>query len=197
MRRRDVHPLKVRKKRELEENRLMDAIQKNSPRNNRPPGSSGRTKFLIGGLLILAAVGYLIISSTQAAAQYFLTVEELAAKASSIGSRNVKVSGAVVGETIAYDPQSLTLSFTIANVPGDIKEIEASGGLAAALEAAVQNPSAARMPVVYIGPKPDLMRDQAQAILTGHLGGDGIFYADEVLLKCPTRYESELPEQSG
>lgn len=59
------------------------------------------------------------------------------------------------------------------------------------------NPEAARMRVVYIGPKPDLMRDQAQAILTGHLGEDGIFYADEVLLKCPTRYKSALPEQSG
>jgi len=154
-------------------------------------------KFVIGGLLILAAVGYLIISSTQAAAQYFLTVDELAAKAASLGDRNVKVSGAVVGETITYDAQTLTLGFAIANVPGDIKEIEASGGLAAALEAAVMNPEAARMRVVYIGPKPDLMRDQAQAILTGHLGEDGIFYADEVLLKCPTRYESELPEQTG
>lgn len=175
----------------------MEATNNDSPRSNRPAKSSGRTKFLVGGVLILAAVGYLIVSSTQAAAQYFLTVEELAAKADSVGSRNVKVSGAVVGETIAYDPQSLTLSFAIANVPGDIKEIEASGGLAAALEAAVLNPTAARMRVVYIGPKPDLMRDQAQAILTGHLGEDGVFYADEVLLKCPTRYESELPEQSG
>ena len=175
----------------------MEATRNDAPRGNGRPASGGRTKFIIGGLLILAAVGYLIISSTQAAAQYFLTVEELAAKAASVGTRNVKVSGAVVGDTIAYDPQSLTLSFAIANVPGDIQEIEASGGLAAALEAAVKNPSAARMPVVYIGPKPDLMRDQAQAILTGHLGEDGIFYADEVLLKCPTRYESALPEQSG
>jgi cytochrome c-type biogenesis protein CcmE len=175
----------------------MEATRNDTPRSSGRPASGGRMKFVIGGLLILAAVGYLIISSTQAAAQYFLTVDELAAKAASLGNRNVKVSGAVVGETITYDAQTLTLGFTIANVPGDIKEIEASGGLAAALEAAVMNPDAARMRVVYIGPKPDLMRDQAQAILTGHLGEDGIFYADEVLLKCPTRYESELPEQTG
>jgi cytochrome c-type biogenesis protein CcmE len=175
----------------------MEATRNDTPRSGGRPASGGRMKFVIGGLLILAAVGYLIISSTQAAAQYFLTVDELAAKAASLGNRNVKVSGAVVGETITYDAQTLTLGFTIANVPGDIKEIEASGGLAAALEAAVMNPDAARMRVVYIGPKPDLMRDQAQAILTGHLGEDGIFYADEVLLKCPTRYESELPEQTG
>jgi len=175
----------------------MEGTHNDTPRSSGRPATGGRMKFVIGGLLILAAVGYLIISSTQAAAQYFLTVDELAAKAASLGDRNVKVSGAVVGETITYDAQTLTLGFAIANVPGDIKEIEASGGLAAALEAAVMNPEAARMRVVYIGPKPDLMRDQAQAILTGHLGEDGIFYADEVLLKCPTRYESELPEQTG
>jgi cytochrome c-type biogenesis protein CcmE len=175
----------------------MEATHHDAPRPGSRPASGGRTKFIIGGVLMLAAVAYLIVSSTQAAAQYFLTVDELEAKAASLGSRSVKVSGAVVGDTITYDAQSLTLGFTIANVPGDIKEIEASGGLAAALEAAVMNPDAARMRVVYIGPKPDLMRDQAQAILTGHMGEDGIFYADEVLLKCPTRYESALPDQSG
>lgn len=175
----------------------MEATHTDAPRPGGRAASGGRTKFIIGGVLMLAAVAYLIVSSTQAAAQYFLTVDELEAKAASLGSRNVKVSGAVVGDTITYDAQSLTLGFTIANVPGDLKEIEASGGLAAALEAAVLNPDASRMRVVYIGPKPDLMRDQAQAILTGHMGEDGIFYADEVLLKCPTRYESDLPEQSG
>lgn len=38
---------------------------------------TNRSKFLIGGLLIVAAVIYLIVSSTQASAQYFLTVDEL------------------------------------------------------------------------------------------------------------------------
>ncbi len=45
---------------------------------------AGRLKFIIGGLLIVAAVVYLIVSSTQASAQYFLTVDELIAKGSSI-----------------------------------------------------------------------------------------------------------------
>ena len=52
------------------------------------------------------------------------------------------------------------------------------------------------MPVVYIGPKPDLLRHEAQAIMTGEMGEDGIFYADELLLKCPTKYEEAVPEQS-
>jgi cytochrome c-type biogenesis protein CcmE len=39
------------------------------------------------------------------------------------------------------------------------------------------------------------MRNEAQAIMTGHLGDDGVFYADELLLKCPTKYEEAVPNQ--
>ena len=64
------------------------------------------------------------------------------------------------------------------------------------LHEAVTDPSRARMTVVYNGAKPDLLRDEAQAIMTGKLGEDGVFYADELLLKCPTKYEEAVPEQS-
>jgi cytochrome c-type biogenesis protein CcmE len=155
-----------------------------------------RTKFLIGGLLILAAVAYLIASSTVAAAQYFLTVDEVKAKGSEVIGKNLRVSGAVIGDTIQYDPQTLKLTFEVAHVPGDNKEVEAQGGLAAVLHAAVTDPTRSRLKVVYIGPKPDLLRNEAQAIMTGHLGSDGVFYADELLLKCPTRYEEAVPQQA-
>ncbi len=64
----------------------------------------GRSKFIIGGLLILAAVVYLIVSSTQASAEYFLTVDELKAEGQSVAGRNLRVSGAVIGDSIQYDP---------------------------------------------------------------------------------------------
>ena len=161
------------------------------------PKAGGRVKFLIGGLLIVSAITYLIISSTRANAQYFFTIDELQARGQSMVGQNVRISGAVVGDSIQYDPQSLTLSFIIANVPADNKQIEAEGGLAAVLHAAVTDPSRSRMQAVYVGPKPDLLRDEAQAIMTGSLGVDGIFYADELLLKCPTKYEEAVPSQAS
>jgi cytochrome c-type biogenesis protein CcmE len=161
-----------------------------------PERSGGRTKFVVGGLLIVAAVIYLIVTSTQASAQYFLTVDELAARQGSDVGRDVRVSGAVIGESIQYDPQTLTLKFMVAHVPGDNKEIEAQGGLAEVLHQAVSDPSRAQIQVVYVGPKPDLLRHEAQAIMTGRLGDDGVFYADELLLKCPTKYEEAVPEQA-
>jgi len=158
---------------------------------------SGRIKFILGGLLILAAVVYLIASSTQASAEYFLTIDELKAKGSAVVDRNLRISGAVVGDTIEYDPKTLNLTFMVANVPGDNNEIEALGGLAKVLHEAVSDLTRTRMKVIYNGAKPDLMRDEAQAIMTGHMGADGIFYADELLLKCPTKYENAVPSQAS
>jgi cytochrome c-type biogenesis protein CcmE len=135
---------------------------------------SSRTKFAVAGLLIVAAVAYLIVSS--------------------IG-RNVTVSGAVLGDTIVYDSSAPRVTFTIVQVPADPKEVERAGGLATVLHEAVNDPDAPRLEVVYEDVKPDLLQHEAQAILRGQLGEDGRFYADEVLLKCPTRYEEDVPGQ--
>jgi cytochrome c-type biogenesis protein CcmE len=157
--------------------------------------SSSRLKFVIGGLLIVAAVVYLIYSSTAASAQYFLTVDEVAMKGDDVYDRDLRVSGAVIGETIVYDPQTLTLKFTVAHIPGDNDEIEQQGGLAVVLHNAVENPSQT-LEVEHNGPMPDLLQNEAQAIMTGRLGEDGVFYADELLLKCPTKYDEAVPGQA-
>ena len=155
----------------------------------------GKAKFVVAGLLIVAAVVYLIVSSTGGTAHYFLTVEELLAMGEEGVGRNVTVSGAVLGDTIVYDPSKPQVTFTIVQVPGDPKEVERAGGLAAVLHAAVNDPDAPRLEVVYNDVKPDLLQGEAQAIIRGQLGEDGRFYADEVLLKCPTRYEEDVPAQ--
>jgi cytochrome c-type biogenesis protein CcmE len=161
------------------------------------PRSGGRTKFLIGGALIIAAIVYLIVTSLQSTAQYFYTITEMQAKGVSLVGKSVRASGAVIGSSITYDPKSLTITFEMANVSNDAKVLDAAGGLAEALHQAVIDPSAARIKVNYVGVKPDLLKDEAQAIVTGKLGEDGVFYADELLLKCPTRYEEALPSQAA
>jgi cytochrome c-type biogenesis protein CcmE len=158
-------------------------------------GIRSRAKFIIGGLLVMLAVIYLIISSTNASAEYFMTVDELHAKAGSMVGRNLRISGAVVGSTIQFNPDLNVLTFDIASVPGDNDTIAAHGGLAKVLHDAVLDPTRGRISVAYHGPKPDLLRDEAQAIITGQLGDDGIFHGDELLLKCPTKYEDAVPSQ--
>ncbi len=173
----------------------MDLAENRALNPARVKPSGGRAKFIIGGLLIVAAVVYLIVSSIQSSSQYFLTVTELQGKSSSLVGRDVRVSGAVIGSTIQYDSNTLTLKFTVANIPGDQNEIDRQGGLAKVLHEAVVDPNTPRLQVVYKGVKPDLLRDEAQAIMTGKLGQDGTFTATELLLKCPTKYQDAVPNQ--
>lgn len=160
-----------------------------------PIGRPNRGKFIFGGLVILVAVVYLIVSATTAGAQYFFTVDELFAKGDNAIGTRAKISGAVIGDTIDYDAENMTLRFSVAHVPADNDLLEAEGGLAIALHEAVVDPGRNRLDVVYYGVMPDLLQNEAQAIMTGELGEDGVFVADELLLKCPTKYDEALPDQ--
>ncbi len=151
--------------------------------------SGGRLKFLIGGVLILGAVVYLIISGTLTGAQYFMTVDDLVNNPAYIG-KTVRITGAVIGDSIDYDTHTLLIQFTVANVANDAPD------LGQALHEAVVDTSVTRLPIrVENTVKPDLLKDEAQAIMTGTLGSDGVFHATELLLKCPSRFVESGPEQ--
>jgi len=123
-----------------------------------------RVKFIVGGAVIALAIFYLIFTATQSTASYFLTVEELFDKGSVIYDRNVRVSGKVVGDSVDFNSRDLVLRFEVAGESGET------------------------LPVVFNGPKPDQMRHEAEAIVEGKFDGSQ-FNAQEVLLKCPSRYE--------
>lgn len=159
------------------------------------PKHSNQLRFIIGGLLFFAAVLLLIISATQATAEFFMTVAELQSSEEDLTGQSLRVSGAVIGETIKYDPDTGLLHFTIAHIPGDEDEIDAQGGLEAALHQAVNDPESPQLKVVYHGAPPDMLKNEAQAILTGSLNSQGVFEAEELLLKCPSKYEEDLPSQ--
>jgi cytochrome c-type biogenesis protein CcmE len=91
--------------------------------------------------------------------------------------RNLRVSGFVVGDSIAYNPQSSSLSFNIVDSHEDLTSTVKVDALK----------------IVYTGPKPDLLQNEAQAIAEGKLNSEGTFVANNLLLKCPTRYEGQLP----
>ncbi len=157
----------------------------------QPKRVSERLKFIIGGVLMLVAVGYLIISGTMSGARYFITIDELVNNPEYIG-QTVRISGAVLGDSIQYDSQNLIIDFTVAHIPEDTND------LALTLHNAVSDTTVSRLPVhIENTVKPDLLQHEAQAILSGKLGADGVFYASELLLKCPSRYEESVPEQTG
>lgn len=53
----------------------------------------------------------------------------------------------------------------------------------------------ARLIIVYNYPQLEMLSGKAWSIATGHLGENDIFYADELLLTCPTKYQEEVLSQ--
>ncbi len=154
------------------------------------------TKFIIGGALILCAVVVLFVAGTLMRGQPFISINELLRRPDLVG-KTVQTSGVVIGETIRFQDDPMELRFTVANISGDVAHIKDVGGLAEALHQAASDTATSRMPVVVINqPMPDLLQHEAQAILTGALGEDGVFYATDLMLKCSTRYDEAVPEQA-
>lgn len=129
-----------------------------------------KTKFIIGGVIIALAIVYLIYTGVQSSAAYFLTVDELYAKGVAVENQTVRVSGKVDAATIEFDNRDLLLTFDVTSETGQ------------------------RMPVVFNGPKPDQMREGAEAIVEGKYDGQ-TFTAQSLLLKCPSRYEEQGIEE--
>ena len=156
---------------------------------------ANRVKFLIGGILIAVAVLLLVLSVTRSTAEFFLTVAELQSSDEYRPGQNLRVSGAVLGDSIVFNTVTGLLEFTLAHIPADEDLIDSPDGLALALHQAVNDPQSPRLDVRYAGAPPDMLRDEAQAIVTGQLNHEGIFIAEELLLKCPSKYEEALPQQ--
>ncbi len=128
-----------------------------------------KTKFIIGGAAIVLAIAYLIYTGIQSTSAYFLTIDELYQQEQVMIDRQVRVSGKVDHETIDYNHKDLILKFDVVSEDG------------------------ARLPVVFNGPKPDQMREGAEAIIEGKFDGSS-FEAKTLLLKCPSRYEDDIEE---
>ena len=144
-----------------------------------------KPKFLLGGALLTMAVILVIAGGFAGGAQYFLTIGELRAKGAEFQDQNVRISGAVIGDSIRtyVDVQTPIVEFDV------VDAVEKDG---------VFQPVVGQAPlhIVYEGPRPELLQDDAQAIMEGRLSANGTFHADTLLLKCPTRYEEQFPEQA-
>jgi cytochrome c-type biogenesis protein CcmE len=131
-----------------------------------------RTKFLIGGGLVLGVAGYLMASSINETGTLYLTPTELAAKLKADPSfTNV---GVKVGARV---------------VPGSVQRM--AGGKEYAFRV---TDGAQTFPVVYRGIAPDTFTDSVDVVVGGRMGTDGTFRATELLAKCASRYEN-APEK--
>jgi cytochrome c-type biogenesis protein CcmE len=123
---------------------------------------------MIGGLAILAAVIYLVYANTQANAVYYMTVSELRS-CSTCMTQSVRVAGVVQQGSIVRDDQKQLVTFDIAQ-----------GGQ--------------RLAVTYNGVVPDIFRPGIEVVVEGHYSSQGPFQAQNLLAKCPSKFQAAAPK---
>ncbi|MBI5877957.1 MAG: cytochrome c maturation protein CcmE [Chloroflexi bacterium] len=128
-------------------------------------------KYIIGGLIILGAIAAFALSNFQSNVVYYYTVPELVAQKTRLTGQTIRVNGPLDQSSIDLDQKTMTLKFNIKD-----------NGMV--------------QPVVYKGVVPDTLTNGESVVAEGRLDAAGVFQADSILVKCPSRYESETPKQN-
>ena len=121
-----------------------------------------RLAMIAGGLVALGVAAAFVLAAFRQNLVFFFTPSQVEAKEVPQG-RPFRIGGLVVPGTLKRQTDGLTVQFVVTD-------------------------TAKNVPVVYRGILPDLFREGKGVVTQGKLGGDGIFYASEVLAKHDENY---------
>lgn len=139
--------------------------------------NTNRLRFLILGTVVVLALGYMIYAAFPGNALYFLTVNEFLDRDAVQDGRILRVSGKLVDGSFLRQDESTLAHFQLSDEGGllDGQYLQAS----------------------YVGVLPDLFfNPHSEIILQGSYGTDKVFQVDDVLVKCPSKYQSLEEELS-
>lgn len=126
--------------------------------------SSGRyVRFGVAIVVIVGALSYLAFTGIQESKSYYVTIKELQGMGDQSHSKRLRVAGSVV-------PGSIHRQGTGADFQLDEQGL--------------------KLQVAYRGsePPPDTFKDNAQALVEGSYGSDGVFRAQQIQAKCASKY---------
>lgn len=157
---------------------MADTTWTNTGEETLFPAKSSRLKFIFGGVLLIAAIVYLVVNAMSGNTQLYKTVEEFYAEQSQLVGRDLRVAGFVIGDSIEFTQIDATTSRLEFDIVDDIN-----------------NPGQRLHVVAMNEPLPDLLQHEAQALVEGSANENGEFISNPggLLLKCPTRYEELDP----
>ncbi len=125
-----------------------------------------RMWFLTAGVVFLMVLGYLGFVAFQSASAYYLTVGELTAKGADAYDKNLRVNGKLVPSSFERDASGTLIHFSLTD--GD-ETISA----------------------VHDGVVPDLFfNEHSEILLEGTYGPEGLFDAQAIIVKCPSKYQA-------
>ena len=128
-------------------------------------------RFLIGGIIILAALSYMIYGGMQEAIVYFVTPSELKANERSSADKFLRMGGMVVKGSLNKNLNTLTYRFDLTD-------------------------GTATFPVFFKGVPPDLFTEGKGAVVEGRIGTDGVFQATTIMAKHAEDYSPHADGKS-
>jgi cytochrome c-type biogenesis protein CcmE len=124
-----------------------------------------RRRFVVGAVLIAAAVSYLVYAGIRSTSVYYFDLHEFTGRRDQHVGEPVRVKGWVRQGTMRWDARSNDLAFDIALQDG-------------------RDP----MPVAYRGILPDMFAEGREVVVEGRWAG-GAFSATQIMTSCPSKYE--------
>ena len=131
-----------------------------------------KVKFTAGFVVIVLSLLALVVYSSKKMSLYYLTVSELEARETEFANTRFKLAGKVVPGSIIHRDGNRTVEFEIRD-PSD------------------GDTASNNRTIRYSGVIPDTFRDSADVVLEGEMAPNGIFIAETMLAKCPSKYESQ------
>jgi len=129
-------------------------------------------KIVVTAVVLSSAFGFMMWTTLRDGAEYFKHVDEVIAQRTSLEGKKLQVQGYVIPGSILVKPNTLEYRFRIQNNP--IRSGEPGN---------VMN-------VSFKGQPPDTFKDEAEVVAHGQLRSDGGFDANQVIAKCPSKYEA-------
>ena len=124
-----------------------------------------RWPLVLLGVFVLFAFVSLGYTMFARSVVYYKTPTEVLA----MPGEHVRLSGTVLPGSIANDVNAGTVTFI------------------------VSDPQGSQVKVLYEGPAPDTLKDEAEAVAEGSLTTDGMFHAEKLFARCPSKFSAKTP----
>ena len=121
-----------------------------------------RIIFICVSLAALGLAAWLVLGAFRNNLVFFFSPTQIASKEAPV-NKTFRIGGLVENGTLKRDNDGLTVRFTVTDTANSV-------------------------PVVYKGILPDLFKEGRGCVAQGRVGGDGIFYADQIMAKHDENY---------
>jgi len=124
-----------------------------------------RRRFVVGAVLIAAAVSYLVYAGIRTTSMYYFELPEFLARRDGLSGETLRVKGWVRHGSIDRNVGTNELRFELA------RQDDTSG-----------------IPVSYRGIMPDMFSEGREVVVEGRFDGHGLA-ARQIMTSCPSKYE--------